>query len=193
MRGLTTVVLDRIVLERGPFRLDADAVFGPGLHVVVGRIGTGKSTLALALAGGLAPVSGTIRLKGVSRRLWVGQSPWHHLTGATVEDEVTSWGLSAEPLLDRLGLAGRGALDPFRLSRGEQQRLVLGCALATDADLLVLDEPFAPLDVPGRVALGRALGTRPGVTIAMTHADLHLSHVTARWRIRGGRLDREET
>ncbi len=189
---MTAVILDHVVLERGAFRLEADAVFGPGLHVVVGRIGTGKSTLALALAGGLAPLSGAIHFEGVSRRLWVGQSPGHHLTGATVESEVESWGLPPEPLLGRLGLAGRGNADPFRLSRGEQQRLVLGCALATDADFLVLDEPFAPLDVPGRIALGRALGGRPGVTIATTHTDRHLPPATARWRIRNGRLGPEE-
>ncbi len=186
---MTAVILDRIVLERGPFRLEADAVFGPGLHVVAGRIGAGKSTLALALAGGLAPAFGTIRLEGVSRRLWVGQSPGHHLTEATVEAEAVSWGLAPGPLLDRFGLADRAASDPFRLSRGEQQRLVLGCALATDADCLILDEPFAPLDVPSRIALGKILGTRPGVTIAMTHTDRHLPPNAARWRIRSGRLE----
>jgi len=186
---VTAVILDRVVLERGPFRLEVDAVFGPGLHVVAGRIGAGKSTLALALAGGLAPASGAIRLESISRRLWVGQSPGHHMTGATVEAEVASWGLAPGPHLDRFGLADRAAADPFRLSRGEQQRLVLGCALATDADLSILDEPFAPLDVPGRIALGRALGTHPGVTIAMTHTDRYLPPTATRWRIRSGRLD----
>ncbi len=189
---MTTVVLDQVVLERGPFRLEADAVFSPGLHVIVGRIGTGKSTLALALAGGLAPVSGGIRLMGISRSLWVGQSPEHHLTGATVEGEVASWSLPSGPLLERLGLADRVAVDPFRLSRGEQQRLVLGCALATNADLLVLDEPFAPLDIPSRIALGRALGVRHGVTIVTTHTDCHLPPAAVRWRIDGGRLGPEE-
>lgn len=189
---MTAAVLDHVVLERGPFRLEADAVFGPGFHVIAGRIGAGKSTLALALAGGLIPVAGAIRLEDVSRHLWIGQSPGRHLTGATVEEEVASWGLAPELLLDRLGLDGRGATDPFRLSRGEQQRLVLGCALATDADLLVLDEPFAPLDIPGRIALGRTLGARHGVTIATTHADRHVPPGTTRWWIHDGRLTSEE-
>lgn len=188
---MTAVVLERVVLERGPFRLDADAAFGPGIHVVAGRIGAGKSTLALGLAGGLAPASGAVRLEGVSRRLWIGQSPGHHLTGGTIEAEVASWGLAPDPLLDRMGLADRAADDPFRLSRGEQQRLVLGCALATGADCLILDEPFAPLDLPGRIRLGRALGTRPGVTIVMTHTDRHLPPHSTRWRIQSGRLQQE--
>lgn len=190
---MTAVVLDRVILERGPFRLEADAVIGPGLHVVIGRIGAGKSTLALALAGGLPPLSGVVRLEDISRRLWVGAYPGHHLTGATVAAEVASWGLAPGPLLTRVGLAGRADADPFRLSRGEQQRLVIGCALATDADLLVLDEPFAPLDVPGRSALGRALSVRGGVMIVMTHTDRHLPTAASRWRILNGRLEQVDT
>lgn len=188
---MTSVVLDRVVLVRGAFLLEADAVLGPGLHVVVGRIGAGKSTLALALGGGLAPSSGEMRMEGISRHLWVGSSPGHHLTGSTVEAEVASWGLDPVPLLEHAGLAGHGETDPFRLSRGEQQRLVLACALATGADLLVLDEPFAPLDPPGRIALGRALAVRAGVTVVATHAERYLPEGATRWRIRDGRLTRE--
>lgn len=184
---MSSVRLDRVALERGPFRLEADCSFGPGVHVVTGRIGSGKSTLALAIAGALEPVSGAVRREGLSRPLLVLQSPDHHLTGATVGAEVASWG--ADPaLLDRIGLASRRSRDPFRLSRGEQKRLVLGCALSTDADLLVLDEPFASLDVPARAGLARALAGRGGVTIVMTHADRYLPPGAARWRIAGGRV-----
>lgn len=189
---MSAVGLERVVIERGGFRLTADCTFGPGLHVVVGRIGSGKSTLALALAGGLQPSSGTVRFEGISRHLWVGQSPGHHLTGETVTAEVESWGLEPGQLLPRIGLAGRDTIDPFHLSRGEQQRLVIGCALATDADLLVLDEPFAPLDVPGRIGLARALANRPGITIATTHTDRYLPSTGLRWRIRDGRVERED-
>ncbi len=185
---MSSIHLDRVALERGPFRLEADCSFGPGVHVVTGRIGSGKSTLALALAGALEPVSGAIRIEEISRPLLVLQSPDHHLTGATVAAEVTSWGADPETLLDRIGLISRSGRDPFRLSRGEQKRLVLGCALSTDADLLVLDEPFASLDVPARVGLGRALAARGGVTIVMTHADRYLPSGAARWRISGGRV-----
>ncbi len=188
---MTAAVLDDVVLERGPCRLEADATFGPGLHLVVGRIGAGKSTLALALAGGIAPSSGTVRLEGIARRLWVGQSPGYHLTAPTVRAEVASWGLDPATLLDRIGLSGRATADPPRLSRGEQQRLVLGCALFSGADLLILDEPFAPLDVPGRAGLARALTRRTGVTIAMTHTDRYLAEA-CRWRIDSGRLEQGE-
>lgn len=189
---MTAVILDRVVLERGSFRLEADTTFGPGVHIVRGRIGAGKSTLALALAGGLAPASGKIRFDGVGRRIWVGQSPGHHLTGETVEREIGSWGLAPRPLITRIGLADMAASDPFLLSRGEQQRLVLGCALASDPDLLVLDEPFAPLDVPARVSLGRLLEVRRGLTIVTTHTDSYGPTSAARWLVRDGTLEPEE-
>jgi energy-coupling factor transport system ATP-binding protein len=191
---MTSVWLDGVTLDRGSFRLEADCTFGPGLHGVTGRIGSGKSTLALALAGALRPTAGAIRLDGVRRRLLVVQSPDHHLTGATVEAEAASWGV-ADPgaLLDAIGLAGCAAADPFRLSRGEQKRLVLGCAILADADLLVLDEPFASLDVPASVRLGRALARRAGVTIVMTHAERYLRPGASRWRTEEGRLLPEGT
>lgn len=185
---MSSIRFDNVHLERGRFRLAADCSFGEGLHVVTGRIGSGKSTLALALAGGLRPSAGTIHLNGVRRRLLVVQFPDHHLTGATVTTEVESWGLDPAPLLQRLGLADRAGDDPFRLSRGEQKRLVLGCALGADADLLVLDEPFASLDVPARARLGCHLGRRAGVTVVMTHADRHLPVDAARWRISEGQV-----
>lgn len=188
---MTSIHLDHVALKRGPFRLEADCSFGPGLHVVTGRIGSGKSTLALALAGGLRPASGAVRAERVSRRLLVLQSPDHHLTGATVAAEASSWGADPGPLLDRVGLAAKAGDDPFRLSRGEQKRLVLGCALLADADLLVLDEPFSSLDITARIRLGRALAERGGVTVVMTHAERYLPADAARWRIRDGRVDLE--
>jgi energy-coupling factor transport system ATP-binding protein len=186
---MTFVRLDRVTLERGPLRLEADCTFRPGVHGVTGRIGSGKSTLALALAGGLRPRGGAIQLDGISRPLLIVQTPDHHLTGATVEAEAASWGI-ADPkaLLDEIGLDGRAADDPFRLSRGEQKRLVLGCALLTDTDLLILDEPFASLDVPACIRLGRSLARRRGVTLVMTHADRFLPPCASRWRIEHGRL-----
>ena len=189
---MTSVRLDRALFERGTFRLEADGSFGPGLHAVAGRIGSGKSTFALALAGALRPKAGAIRLEGIRRQLLVLQSSDHHITGTTVAAEAASWGIdSVLPLLGRVGLEARADDDPFRLSRGEQKRLVLGSALATDADLLVLDEPFASLDVPARVMLSRDLLARGGVTIVMTHADRYLPDGAARWRILDGRLIRE--
>ncbi|NLX49800.1 MAG: ATP-binding cassette domain-containing protein [Methanospirillum sp.] len=185
---MTAIILERVVIERGPLRLEGDLRLGPGLHAVTGRVGSGKSTLALALAGGIRPAAGTVRLEGIGRRLWVGHDPVVHLTGGTVAAEVASWRVEPDSLLSSLGLADRARDDPFHLSLGMQKRLVLGCALAARADLLVLDEPFASLDLPARARLERALTARDGTTVVMTHADRHLPPGTTRWRIEGGRV-----
>ena len=180
------LVLEQVLLSRGGFRLRADAVFDEGLHLVSGRVGAGKSTLALAIGGGLAPTKGRIAFSGTGRRLLIQQFTEFHLTGATLEAEIASWGLVPGPLLARLGLdAGN---DPFRLSRGEQKRLVLASALDIAPDLLVLDEPFASCDLREKRRLGRALEERVGVTVVLTNETPHLPSPDSAWTIREGAL-----
>jgi len=80
----------------------------------------------------------------------------------------------ARALLDAVG-AGALADNPFAsCSEGERARILLARALAADAELLVLDEPAAGLDLPGRELLLHAfdssLHDRPGLTtLTATH------------------------
>ena len=151
--------------------VDAFALDGVDLEVRAGEAvaltgpnGSGKSTLALLLAGLLRPVRGSVtgadgaalaRLPArtlVRRVGTVFQDPEHQFVRGRVDDElmVGPLQIGAKPevararaaeLLARLRLAPLAAANPFTLSGGEQRRLSVATALATDPPLLVLDEP----------------------------------------------------
>jgi energy-coupling factor transport system ATP-binding protein len=131
---------------------------------LTGRNGSGKSTLALLLAGLLRPSRGTVagadgaplaRLPAgdlVRRVGTVFQDPEHQFVRGRSDDELMVGPLRtgasrdaararAAELLARLRLAPLAAANPFTLSGGEQRRLSVATALATDPPLLVLDEP----------------------------------------------------
>jgi energy-coupling factor transport system ATP-binding protein len=131
---------------------------------LTGRNGSGKSTLALLLAGLLRPLRGSVtgadgaalaRLPAAALVRRVGtvfQDPEHQFVRARSDDELMvgplRTGVSADAararaaeLLARLRLAPLAAANPFTLSGGEQRRLSVATALATDPPLLVLDEP----------------------------------------------------
>ncbi len=137
---------------------------------ITGANGTGKSTLALTLAGLLPTAAGRLEaapgLRGSlgaepvrwrSRELLtrigtVFQEPEHQLLCARVRDELAvgprALGLTeqevaarVDPLLERLRLTHVARANPFTLSGGEKRRLTVAAMLATRPQVLVLDEP----------------------------------------------------
>jgi NitT/TauT family transport system ATP-binding protein len=141
---------------------------------IVGPSGCGKSTLLRLAAGLLTPSRGELRLDGelpvqaarARRTAWMAQSPallpW--LTGKANAALALRFHrsdapprLTAEEALKRVGLADAAGTYPFALSGGMQQRLALARTLLLDADLWLMDEPFAALDELTREQLAAEL------------------------------------
>lgn len=143
------------------------------LCLVMGRTGTGKSTL-LGAINGLVPhasgatLAGEVTVSGRSTRThrprdladvvgWVGQNPPAGFVTDIVEDEVAygmeQLGLSpsvmrkrVEETLDLMGIADLRRRSLLELSGGQQQRVAIAAVLAAQPRVLVLDEPTSALD-----------------------------------------------
>ena len=141
------------------------------VFVVMGLSGSGKSTLIRCLTRLIEPTSGTVEIGGVDvtkaskqellnvRRNSVSMVFQHFglLPHRSLLDNV-AFGLEvrgndkaqrrekAEEVLALVGLGGLGGRKPDQLSGGMQQRVGLARALATEAPVLLFDEPFSALD-----------------------------------------------
>jgi len=183
------IELDKTQMSRGSFHLQASGVFLPGLHLVSGRIGSGKTTLAMGIAGLWEPDSGSVKLDGIDSLMLSLQFPELHITGSTLEAEINSWHLDSGPVLSLAGLRGRGEDDPFSLSRGELKRLHLACVFSREWDLLILDEPFSALDCREKISVCKWITqNNTGITIIFTHEQQHLPRVDYLWEICEGAL-----
>jgi NitT/TauT family transport system ATP-binding protein len=153
----------------------ASLEIGAGEFVsIVGPSGCGKTTFLNAVDG-LQPISGgSLELNGraIARpgpdRAMVFQQPsllpWRTVMGNVVYGLEMQGRTSkserherASELINLVGLAGFESAFPTELSGGMQQRVNLARALATDPDMLLLDEPFAALDAQTREFMQREL------------------------------------
>ncbi|MHB1018078.1 MAG: ABC transporter ATP-binding protein [Coriobacteriia bacterium] len=135
------------------------------MTVLLGANGAGKSTLLRCLAGWSPLDSGTVRFcgeplrssdRGFRRRLVLVNDTPPFYDDLTAEEHVmfvlranrmSEREVEARRLLDRFGLQPHGAAYPSSFSRGMRYKLALVMGLALAPDLVLLDEPFGPLDV----------------------------------------------
>jgi NitT/TauT family transport system ATP-binding protein len=132
---------------------------------VVGASGSGKSTLLNVLAGLDRPSAGRAHVHGRVAMIFQEAAllPWLTAAG-NVELALELRGIKAPErralafdLLARVHLVGFEKRRPHELSGGMKQRVALARALAQDADVLLMDEPFAALDAISRDLLHEEL------------------------------------
>lgn len=164
------------VQGKQPFR----AVAGVNLQVaegefvaIVGPTGSGKSTILNAAAGLLRPSAGEVEiagkpLQGLNHRAgYLFQSdalmPWKtsrdnvaislEIAGVPRREALTR----ADDWLAKVGLRGFGERYPHMLSGGQRKRVAMAQVLIRDPSILLMDEPFGPLDAQTRLIMGDLL------------------------------------
>ncbi|MDH5534431.1 MAG: ATP-binding cassette domain-containing protein [Betaproteobacteria bacterium] len=147
---------------------------------LIGRNGTGKSSLLAVIAGSAALDDGELRQQDELRTALVEQEPMLPLAAtlresliargriAEIVDERARWQAEARltEFLHRFGVNGETA--PESASGGEAKRATLALAFALDPDLILLDEPTNHLDIDGIATLEAEL-VRGRAAIVVTH------------------------
>ncbi|PYR42633.1 MAG: ABC transporter ATP-binding protein [Acidobacteria bacterium] len=187
------VALDRVSIAYGhlPLLDEVSLQIDPRERVsVIGRNGTGKSTLLKIISGEAAADSGTVwrqpalrvaRLEqdvplSTDRTVFdvVAEGHTHHLT----EDETWLRDHHVDLVLSRLELPADAVVDT--LSGGWRRRVLLARALVGQPDLLLLDEPTNHLDVEAIVWLEDFLVDYSGAVMFVTHDRAFLQRLATR-------------
>lgn len=193
------VATERLTVDygEGPALRDVSlAVPGGVMGAVVGPNGAGKSTLLKSVLGLLTPRSG--------RALLLGDSPHRtrHRVGYVPQRSSVDWDFPADAqtvvtmglyrglgpfrrpgrrereramqALETVGMGHLAKRQIGRLSGGQQQRVFLARALVQEAELYLLDEPFAGVDAASEAALVEVLRrlNAQGATVVAVHHDL---------------------
>jgi zinc transport system ATP-binding protein len=195
------VELAGLTVDHGPVR----AVDGVSLTVAAGEFlgligpnGSGKTTLLRAMLGLLPATHGSVRLFGsplADFRDWrrIGYVPQRTTLDpalpVTVAEVVATglvatggwWGRRAAGrarvavVLEFVGMRSHAAARVGALSAGQQQRVLIARALASEPELLILDEPTGGVDAEAQVgfyALLRHLNRERGVTVVLVSHDV---------------------
>ncbi|MDJ1158556.1 ABC transporter ATP-binding protein [Chelatococcus sp. SYSU_G07232] len=173
---LSGVAISFALKEGGTYR----AVQGIDLSVgtnefvaIVGPTGCGKSTLLNAAAGLLKPSAGMVDIFGApiaglnGRAGYLFQQdalmPWKTAVdnvAVALEPKGVARGQALERARDWLGRVGLAAFAdryPHMLSGGQRKRVALAQMLIRDPEILLMDEPFGPLDAQTRQIMGNLL------------------------------------
>lgn len=191
VRGLTVAYQKKPVLNDVSFEVPEGKLIG-----IVGPNGAGKSTLIKAALGLIPKVSGDVTIYGkpyANQRKMIGYVPqresvdWDFPTNALDVVMMGRYGhlgwfkrpganerRIAMDCLEKVGMADYAGRQISQLSGGQQQRIFLARALAQDAKLYFMDEPFVGVDAATEKAIITLLNElkMQGKTVLVVHHDL---------------------
>lgn len=172
LKGVRRVFGDRAVIDG----VDLEVRRGEFVSLL-GRSGTGKTTLLRILAGLDRADAGEVRVPEARSvvfqepRLVPAKRVWRNVVLGHPRGRATR--RLAEAALDEVGLARHADAWPRTLSGGEAQRVALARALAKEPGLLLLDEPFAALDALTRIRMhdlvAQLCGRHQPAVVLVTH------------------------
>ncbi len=199
---------DRLVLDLPDLRIPEKRVG------IVGRNGSGKTTLMRVLAGLQAVDAGRVLVNGADvagdRQAAIRavgilfQNPDHQIIFPTVEEEISfglqQLGQSGDKLVDNLcKTLARFGKEDWRerhiqtLSGGQRHLVCLMAVLAMKPGTILLDEPFAGLDIPVTRALKHAIDGLEEQVVMITHDAARLQDFDRVIWLEGGRIERDGT
>lgn len=197
IRNLSLGYGSRILLE------GANLSFGQGkFYALIGRNGTGKSTLLRTMAGLMKPLAGDVLLngkpmKGMGHReiasqisfvsteevrignlrvydvVGMGRAPYTNWIGILSSEDKRM----VEHALSLVGMSDFAEKSIDSLSDGERQRVMIARSLAQDTPVILLDEPTAFLDLPNKYEISlllKSLAVEHGKTVIVSTHDLNV-------------------
>jgi ATP-binding cassette subfamily F protein uup len=178
------LALQGVTLTLGgkPLLDGADLSVAPGARLcVVGRNGSGKSSLLKIAAGEIEPDGGSRFLQPGASLRYLPQEPDFSCFATALAYVEAGLGPLDDPhvartLLNDLGL--NGDENPARLSGGEARRAALARVLAPEPDILLLDEPTNHLDLPTILWLEEKLAALRSALVLISHDRRFLQDLT---------------
>ena len=173
-----------------------------GLWMIVGKNGSGKSTLFKLINGLLKPSNGVI--KTLANVGTVFQNPDHQILMPNCRSELLlniNQKLSRKDItkkidiaLNKVGLSGFDKRPIHTLSGGQKQRLTIACALISDKNFILMDEPTALLDSFSQIQVLEIIQdlthnkNNPFTAVWITHRLEELSYADAVAEMKNGNL-----
>ena len=174
----------------------------PGFWMVVGKNGSGKSTLLKLINGIIKPQNGFIDAKANIGMVF--QNPDHQILMPNCRSELlininqnisqNEINKKIEYVLDQVGMTGFEKRPVHTLSGGQKQRLTIACALISNRNFILLDEPTALLDQTSQLKVLKTIKNltsdrkKPLSALWITHRYEELTYADAVAELKNGYL-----